>query len=68
MIGAATPPRRRGPGRAARALRAGRRASAVLAVSIAAWWLAVTLLGIPAYLLPGPDIVAGKLLFLARAA
>jgi NitT/TauT family transport system permease protein len=65
VTGAVAP---RGPGAAARAARAVLRAVAVFAACIAVWWLAVALFGIPAYLLPGPDVVARKLIFLATAA
>ena len=53
---------------AARILRAALRAGTVLFVCVATWWLLVALLRVPAYLLPGPDVIAGKIVFLARAA
>ena len=35
---------------------------------IALWWLAVLLLKLPAYLLPAPDAVLDRVVFLARNA
>jgi NitT/TauT family transport system permease protein len=48
------------------ALQALMRAAAVLAAAIAVWWGAVIAFRIPAFLLPTPDAVLGRFLFMAR--
>jgi NitT/TauT family transport system permease protein len=57
-----------GPGGVKRVAWAMLRAVRTIIVVCAVWWLAVLVFRIPAYLLPGPDIVLGKLVFLASAA
>lgn len=39
-----------------------------LVLAIAVWWIVVLVADVPAYLLPAPDAVAARLVFLARSA
>jgi NitT/TauT family transport system permease protein len=39
-----------------------------LAIAIAIWWIVVLVANVPAYLLPAPDAVAARFVFLAQAA